>query len=62
MPLVKSRSQAMANNILGRSSLAILRAKVPLAVAFDYVSEEATAPENSETGEETGTAATSRRW
>lgn len=27
----------------------------PLAVAFDYVSEEATAPENSETGEETGT-------
>jgi hypothetical protein len=28
----------------------------PLAVAFDYVSEEATAPENSETGEETGTA------
>ena len=26
----------------------------PLAVAFDYVSEEATAPENSETGEETG--------
>lgn len=28
----------------------------PLAVAFDYMSEEATAPENSETGEETGTA------
>ncbi|MFR0944734.1 MAG: hypothetical protein ACLSH1_10160 [Clostridia bacterium] len=33
----------------------------PLAVAFDYVSEEATAPENSETGEETGTAVSEQR-